>query len=71
MAVYQKQTTTQDNVLASELRSALNNGKRWGTSGSTLATVSDLNNLNTGSATTVDIATKVNVILALLRNLNV
>ena len=71
MSVFSKSTTTQDNVLAAELRSVLNNGTEWGTSGSTLATVSDLAALNTATATTAQIATKVNTILALLRNLNV
>lgn len=75
MAVYPIQTTTQDNVLAAQLRATLNNGKEWGVSGSTLATVSDLNALSNPSAadlTTVQgIASKVNTILALLRNLNV
>lgn len=75
MPVYPKQTTSQDNVLAAEVRAVLNNGKEWGTSGSTLATVSDLNALSTPSAadlaTVQGIASKVNTILALLRNLNV
>lgn len=74
MSVYRKQTTSQDNVLAAELRAALNNGKEWGTSGSTLATVSNLDSLATPAAadlaTVQGIAAKVNTILALLRNLN-
>jgi hypothetical protein len=62
---------TQDKVLAAELRAALNSGNEWGTSGSTLATVSSLNAIATpASATTEDVANKVNTILALLRNLN-
>ena len=62
---------TQDKVLAAELRAVLNNGKEWGTSGSSLATVSDLDAIATpGSATAEDVANKVNTILALLRNLN-
>lgn len=72
MAVYPIQTTTQDNVLAAQLRSVLNNGPEWGTSGSTLAATSDLAALaDPATATSVQIATKVNTILALLRNLNV
>lgn len=72
MAVFSKSSTTQDNVLAAELRSVLNNGREWGTSGSTLATVSDLAALaDPATATSPEIATKVNTILALLRNLNV
>jgi hypothetical protein len=62
---------TQDQVEAANIRAALNNGKEWGTSGSTLATVSDLAAIATpGSATAADVAAKVNTILALLRNLN-
>ena len=62
---------TQDKVLAAELRAALNSGKEWGTSGSSLATVSDLDAIATpGSATAEDVANKVNTVLALLRNLN-
>ena len=57
--------------MAAELRAALNNGKEWGTSGSTLATVSSLDAIATpASATAPDVAAKVNTILALLRNLN-
>jgi hypothetical protein len=33
------QTRTQDNVLAAQIRGAVNNGPEWGTSGSTVATV--------------------------------
>jgi hypothetical protein len=69
MPIYRKQTTQQDNVLAAEVRAVLNSGKEWGTSSSTLATVTDLDALASG-ATAAQIATKVNTILALLRNLN-
>lgn len=71
MSVYRKQTTTQDNVLAAELRSVLNNGKEWGTTGSTLASVASLSAIaDPATATAEDVANKVNTILALLRNLN-
>lgn len=63
------QVRTQDNVLAAEIRSALNNGPEWGTAGSTLATTSDLNALAGGADLPTTVA-KVNVILSLLRNLN-
>jgi hypothetical protein len=33
------QTRTQDNVLAAQIRGAVNNGPEWGTTGSTVATV--------------------------------
>jgi hypothetical protein len=33
---------TQDQVQAAALRTVFNNGKEWGTSGSTLATVTDI-----------------------------
>lgn len=62
---------TLDQVEAANLRAALNGGKEWGTSGSTLATVSSLAAIATpASATAEDVANKVNTILALLRNLN-
>jgi hypothetical protein len=62
---------TQDQVEAASIRAALNNGKEWGTAGSTLATVSSLSAIATpASATAEDVAGKVNTILALLRNLN-
>ena len=65
---------TLDQVEAANIRAALNGGKEGGTAGSTLATVSDLNALSAPSAadltTGQGIATKVNTILALLRNLN-
>lgn len=65
---------TLDQVEAANIRAALNNGKEWGASGSTLATVADLNALATVAAADVatlqGVATKVNTILALLRNLN-
>lgn len=65
---------TQDQVEAANVRAVLNNGKEWGTAGSTLATVSDLNALSAPAAadlaTVQGIATKVNTMLALLRNLN-
>lgn len=51
MPVYPKQTRTQDNVLAANLRSTLNNGPEWGTASSTLATVSDLDGLTAASGT--------------------
>jgi len=70
MSKYSKQTTSQDNVLAADLRAVFNNGREWGTTGSSLAAVSDLDDLSTATATTAQIATKVNTILALLRNLN-
>jgi len=69
MPIYRKQTTQKDNVLAAELRAVLNDGKEWGTASSTLATVTDLAALEAG-ANAAAIATKVNTILALLRNLN-
>ena len=48
---------TQDKVLAAELRAVLNNGKEWGTSGSSLATVSNLDAIATpASATAEDVA---------------
>jgi hypothetical protein len=40
---------TQDQVQAAALRTVLNNGKEWGTSGSTLATVTDIS-ANTDSS---------------------
>jgi len=33
------QTRTQDNVLAAQIRGAVNNGPEWGTAGSTVATI--------------------------------
>ena len=39
MSLLPLQTRTQDNVLATQLRGALNNGPDWGSSGSTVATV--------------------------------
>jgi len=33
------QVRTQDNVLAAQIRGAVNNGPEWGTAGSTLATI--------------------------------
>jgi hypothetical protein len=33
------QTRTQDNVLAAQIRGAVNNGPEWGTAGTTVATV--------------------------------
>lgn len=66
------QTRTQDNVLAAQIRGALNNGPEWNTAGSTLADATTaLADLVTGTATTAQIATKVNTILALIKNLNV
>ena len=65
------QTRTQDNVLAAQVRGVLNNGPEWNTAGSTLANATTaLADLVTGTATTAQIATKVNTILALIKNLN-
>jgi hypothetical protein len=91
---------TQDQVAAANVRAALNNGKEWGTSGSTVASVgaatggaaTTLSTLTAASGTVsatstlVDVtatptqetinanfqtlATKLNVVLNLLRNLN-
>jgi hypothetical protein len=65
------QTRAQDNVLAAQVRGVLNNGPEWNTAGSTLADATTaLADLVTGTATTAQIATKVNTILALIKNLN-
>jgi hypothetical protein len=64
------QVATQDKVLAARVRGVLNKGPEWNTTGSTLAdattSLADL----AGGASAATIATKVNIILSLLRNLN-
>jgi hypothetical protein len=64
------QVATQDKVLAAQVRGVLNKGPEWNTTGSTLAdattSLADL----AGGASAATIVTKVNIILSLLRNLN-
>jgi hypothetical protein len=64
------QVATQDKVLAARVRGVLNKGPEWNTTGSTLAdattSLADL----AGGASAATIVTKVNIILSLLRNLN-
>ena len=65
------QVATQDKVLAARVRGVLNKGPEWNTTGSTLAdATTSLADLDTGTATAAQIATKVNTILALIKNLN-
>jgi len=65
------QVRTQDKVLAAKVRGILNQGPEWNTAGSTLAdATTSLADLNPGTATTAQIATKVNTLLALIKNLN-
>lgn len=79
------QTQTQNNVLAAELRGALNNGPDWSStfttdgastslkaitiSAGTPSSTSTITNSGYSAADIATIATKVNAILALLRNL--
>lgn len=65
------QTATQNKVLAAQVRGVLNQGPEWNTPGSVLAdATTSLAGLNITTATTVQIASKVNIILNLLKNLN-
>ena len=65
------QLATQDKVLAARVRGVLNKGPEWNTTGSTLAdATTSLADLDTGTATAAQIATKVNTIFALIKNLN-
>jgi hypothetical protein len=79
------QTATQNNVLAAQLRGALNNGPDWSStfttdgastslkaitiSAGTPSATSTITNTAYSAADIATIATKVNAILALLRNL--
>ena len=79
------QTATQNNVLAAQLRGALNNGPDWSStfttdgastslkaitiSAGTPSSTSTITNTAYSAADIATIATKVNAILALLRNL--
>jgi len=79
------QTATQNNALAAQLRGALNNGPDWSStfttdgastslkaitiSAGTPSSTSTITNTAYSAADIATIATKVNAILALLRNL--
>jgi len=65
------QVRTQDKVLAAQVRGVLNQGPEWNTAGSTLAdATTSLADLVVGTSTLAQTQTKVNTILALIKNLN-
>jgi len=62
---------TQDQVAAANVRAALNNGKEWGTSGSTVDSTA-LTTLSTAVTTgsEADQVAAINLIRLMLKNLN-